>query len=86
MKLRLKHFAVNVAKLTLQLPDTLANRFIKAKLSDQVLRPQPITVLRNGQNQEQTSSTKGKLLKRNWTRHYSFWKCLKSLIRKILLK
>jgi hypothetical protein len=42
MKLRLKHFAVNVAKLTLQLPDTLANRFIKAKLSDQVLRPQPI--------------------------------------------
>lgn len=31
MKLRLKHFAVNVARLTLQLPDTLVNRIYKGQ-------------------------------------------------------
>ncbi|HET9745116.1 MAG TPA: four helix bundle protein [Chitinophagaceae bacterium] len=32
MKLRPKHFAVNVAKLTLQLPDNLVNRIYKGQI------------------------------------------------------
>lgn len=32
MKLRLKQFAVNVAKLTLQIPDTLVNRIYKGQI------------------------------------------------------
>lgn len=32
MKSRLKHFAINVAKLTQQLPDTLLNKIYKGQL------------------------------------------------------
>lgn len=32
MKLRLKHFAINVAKLTLKLPDTLLNKIYKRQI------------------------------------------------------
>jgi four helix bundle protein len=32
MKLRLKHFAINVAKLTLKLPDTLLNKIYNGQI------------------------------------------------------
>ena len=84
MKNRLKHFAINVAKLTQQLPDTLLNRFIKAKSSSQaVLRLQTI-VHHKEQNQDLILSTKEKLLKKNWTKHCFFWKCLKNSISNFL--
>lgn len=84
MKSRLKHFAINGAKLTQQLPDTLLNKIYKGQIIRSSNSAAANYRAHKEQNRDLILSIREKLLKKNWTKQCFFSRCLKNSIHSFL--